>query len=346
MVEVQERIWRDPTHSYLRCFAQRIGVSARGKSRRLQRVLSDFGCEHSFARSCARVEEHYGFKLNAPAVRTVTLAQSRRAVTKLEKHYAKSFRSLPARGASTLVAQADGTMICTVEAGRRRKAPRPREWKEMRLVAAQAQGTTQVTYAATMGSVAEVGRRWGHCARDAGWALESRIHVVGDGAEWITLQRREVFGDQATQLTDFFHVSEYLGAAAEVCRAQAPRAWLRTQQKRLKRGAVQQVLEALEPCLEAATVDDADAPVRAAHRYLSNRLDALDYPAAIAADLPIGSGLIESGHKHVLHARLKGPGTAWLPANADAIAQLRVLRANDLWDDFWSNSTPPNRHLN
>lgn len=321
-------------------------MSARGKSRRLQRVLSDFGAEHSFAQSCARLQEHYGFKLNAPAVRTVTLAQSRRAAQKLEAHYGRSFRSLPARGASLLVAEADGTMICTLEAGRARKASRPREWKEMRLVAAQAHGSTQVTYGATMGSVVEAGRRWGHCARDAGWALESRLHVVGDGAEWITLQRREVFGEQASQLTDFFHVSEYLGAAAEVCRPQAPRAWLRTQQKRLKRGAVGQVIAALEPCLEAAAIDAEHAPVRAAHRYLSNRLDALDYPAAIAAQLPIGSGLIESGHKHVLHARLKGPGTAWLASNAETIAQLRVLRSNHLWDDFWSDSPLPKRHLN
>jgi hypothetical protein len=36
-----------------------------------------------------------------------------------------------------------------------------------------------------------------NAAREAGWALESRIHVVGDGAEWIRLQTREVFGDQA-----------------------------------------------------------------------------------------------------------------------------------------------------
>ncbi len=98
---------------------------------------------------------------------------------------------------------------------------------------------------------------------------------------------------------------------------------------------MQAVLEALEPSLEPATVTDESAPVRAAHRYLANRLEALDYPAALAQELPIGSGLIESGHKHVLHARLKGPGTAWLPAHADAIAQLRVLRSNQLWNDFW-----------
>lgn len=333
---MQERIWRDRTHRYLRCLPKRLGVSARGKSRALQRVLSDFGVEHSFARSCARLQEHYGFTINASAVRTVTLQQAARASAQLATHYAPSFRSLPAQGPEHLIAEADGTMICTVEAGRARGQPRPRQWKEMRLVAACAQGCTQVRYGATFGSVAEVGQRWGHCAKEAGWALASRIHVVADGAEWIRLQSREVFGDQAHVLTNFYHVSEYLGAAAQVCRPKADRQWLHTQQKRLKRGAVQTVLTALEPNLEPPTIPEEQAPVRAAHRYLANRLDALDYPAATAQKLPIGSGLIESGHKHVLHSRLKGPGTAWLPAHADAIAQLRVLRSNQLWNDFWS----------
>ena len=105
----------------------------------------------------------------------------------------------------------------------------------MRLLAAQAQGAAQATYAATFGSVAEAGRRWGHATREAGWGLRSRIHVVADGAEWITLQSREVFGAQATVLTDFYHVSEYLAAAGQVCRPGAPRQWLDRMEER--RGA-------------------------------------------------------------------------------------------------------------
>ena len=207
---------------------------------------------------------------------------------------------------------------------------------EIRLSAARAQGAADAHYAAGFHSVAETGRRWGHCARAAGWALESRIHVVADGAEWIALQSREVFGDQADVLVDFYHVSEYLAAAAAVCRPEAPRSWLHTQQKRLRRGAPRQVLAALEPFAEAGDGGE-EAPVRAAIRYLSHRLECLDYPRAIARDLPIGSGLIESGHKHVLQARLKKAGSAWLPANADALAQLRVLRANQQWDAYWEN---------
>ncbi len=135
--------------------------------------------------------------------------------------------------------------------------------------------------------VEEAGRRWGHCARDAGWALESRIHVVADGAEWIRLQSKEVFGNQADFLVDFYHVSEYLAGAAQACRPQAPRAWLRTQQRRLKRGASDLVVQAMEPYAEASSAPEEEAPVRAALRYLSNRLQCLDYPKALAQELPI-----------------------------------------------------------
>jgi hypothetical protein len=184
-------------------------------------------------------------------------------------------------------------LICTVDPDRARGGQRPRQWKEMRLLAAQAQGAVQATCAATFGSVAEAGRRWGHATREAGWGLRSHIHVVADGAEWITLQSREVFGPQATVLTDFYHVSEYLAAAGPVCRPGAPRPWLHTQQKRLRRGALAPVLAALAAQIEPESVPEENAPVRAARRYLENRRDALDYAGAIAPQLPIGSGLIE-----------------------------------------------------
>jgi DNA topoisomerase VI subunit B len=87
---------------------------------------------------------------------------------------------------------------------------------------------------------------------------------------------------------------------------------------------------------EPGNIPDEQAPVRNAIRYIKNRLDSLNYPAAIEKNLPIGSGLIESGHKHVLQARLKKPGCAWLPDNAHAMAQLRVLRANHQWTQLWT----------
>lgn len=335
LVSVIDRIWRSPTQKYLRPLPQRLGVTPRGRSRRLERVLTDFGCEHAFARAAQSVLEHYGFEVSASAVRTATLKHAQRAREGLEKQYAQSFRATPAMGAEHVIAEADGTLIRTVEPGPR-KGQRPRDWKEMRLVAAQAKGSVRTVYAATFGTVEQAGRRWGHCALEAGWGLNSRIQALGDGAEWIRLQSREVFQKQGVFLCDFYHVSEYLGEAAVTCRSQKPDAWRRTQQKRLKRGAVQKVIEALEPHLEPEGTDEEQSPVRNGHRYLSNRRDCLDYPSAIKLGLPIGSGMIESGHRHVLQARLKKAGAAWLRESADQIAHLRVLRANNHWAAFWN----------
>ena len=335
MVAVRDRIWRSQSQSYIRPLPGRLGVRSLGRSRRLERVLTDFGAEHSFARATSSVREHYGFEIGVSAVRDATLEHAQRARGQLQAQYEQPFRVLPAVGQAHVIAEADGTMICTVQPGPR-KGPRPRQWQEMRLVAAQAQDCATTVYGATFGSVEETGRRWGHVTRAAGWGLNSRIHAVGDGAEWIRLQSREVFGAQARFLCDFFHVSEYLGAAAPVCRPAQPDQWRRTQQKRLRRGDVAKVTAALAEHLEAQATPDEEAPVRAGQRYLNHRLDCLDYPGALALGLPIGSGMIESGHRHVLQARLKKAGTAWLPEHADQLAHLRVLRANDQWLSLWN----------
>jgi hypothetical protein len=334
-VTVCDRIWRSQTRSYVRPLPQRLGVTPRGRSRRLERVLTDFGCEHSFARAAGSVLEHYGFEIGVSAVRMATLEHAQRARAQLAAEYEQPFRVLPAVGDAHVIAEADGTMICTVQSGPR-KGKRPREWKEMRLVAAQAKDSATTVYGVTFGNVAETGQRWGHCTRQAGWGLNSRIHAVGDGADWIRLQSQEVFGAQGRFLCDFFHVSEYLATAAPTCRPAKADQWRRTQQQRLRRGNVQKVMETLEEHLEPVGTAEEEAPVRNGHRYLSNRLECLDYPRALELGLPIGSGMIESGHRHVLHARLKKAGTAWLAVHADQIAHLRVLRANHQWLSLWN----------
>lgn len=67
-------------------------------------------------------------------------------------------------------------------------------------------------------------------------------------------------------------------------------------------------MKALEPHLEIASKTDDKWPVRKCFRHLANRLDQLDYKAAIETGLPIGSGEIESSHRHVIQERFKTQG--------------------------------------
>ena len=97
------------------------------------------------------------------------------------------------------------------------------------------------------------------------------------------------------------------------------------------------MIENLAEHIESAHIDEIDAPVRKAHRYLTNRLDQLDYQGALNDQMPIGSGLIESGNKHVIQARLKIAGASWEKYNANNMIHARVIRANGQWYQFWNN---------
>lgn len=348
-MEVRESLWRLPAPvaiSYHRPFAARIHVTARGCSRALARAAADFGSERSFARAAEQLREHYGVRLSPTSLREATLRQARAIAARAAG--AGPVRTLPARGRTkVVVAEADGTMLPIVTPQATLESPDKRRgrkvcWQEARLAAARAQGSTRTLFGATLeGGVEETGVRWGQAARAAGWGLDSRIHAVGDGAPWLAEQVKAQFGKQGGYLLDFFHVSEYLAAAGlHPGDPPAAKAWLAAQQQALKASRSVAVLACLAAGSEPAQVPDEAAPVRCAHRYLSNRPEQLDYAGALAADLPIGSGLIEAGHRHVLHARLKVSGAWWLPGNAEAMIQARVARANGQWAASWQTSHP------
>lgn len=134
---------------------------------------------------------------------------------------------------------------------------------------------------------------------------------------------------------DFYHLSEYLGAAACAIKGPAAQSWLWRQQERMKANQSGQVLAALARSREAETVADVSAPVRRCERYIQARRDYLDYKGAIERGWPIGSGEIESGHRSVLQARLKLSGAWWKEENAEKMLALRVARANGEWRSYW-----------
>ena len=333
MEEAQWRLGR--RGPLLRPFCDRAGVRPRGRSRRLQRALVDFGAEASFARAAARVQEHYGLDVSAEAVRQHTLMHGAQisALTVTP----------PKRVTPTLITQLDGSMIPIVvppATGKDRRRGKQLLWREARLCLARPHDSATPCYGATLGSVSVAGELWRDIARAAGLGERTHVHGVGDGAEWILAQFQEQFGRQGDYLVDFYHVSEYLAAAAAVLRPKQPKAWLHRQQGRLLENKATAVLRALAAHMEPE--DTPEAPVRTAHRYLAQRRAHLDYAGAHAQGLNIGSGEIESGHRHVIQ-RLKLAGSWGREPNAEKLLALRVARANHLWHRYW---TTPNPALN
>lgn len=317
----------------MRPFASTAQVKCRGYSLGLERVLADFGADLAFAQVPVKVREHYGIEVSVSAVREV----SERHGAALQRDVAVVPR-LPARGLRRAIAEMDGSMIPVVQIaegvgdGRRRRQVC---WQEARLCLAGVPDSQQRFYGATLGSVEQAGREWKAAAVRAGVGLSTHVHCVSDGAAWIINQAQQQFGSQATYVVDFYHVSEYLAAAAKAVAPAAQASWLRRQQECLKANQVELVLAQLAPVAEPASVASSEAPVRACVRYLQNHIEHLDYQTALSEGLPIGSGEIESGHRTVIQARLKISGAWWRVENAAKLLALRVARANGEWESYW-----------
>lgn len=333
MLLIEEVLRLGRRGSRFRPFSQSAGLKPRAYSRALQRALTDFGAEESFARAAARVHEHYGIEIGASPVRACTLKHGRSIL--------KAANKIQLPPAQAIITQIDGSLIPVVqsvsEAEDRRKNKKL-IWREVRLCSARPVGKAQSLYGATLGSLETTACLWRETAERAGLTDQTHVHGVGDGAPWIVEKFEENF-PIGQFLLDFYHVSEYLGKAGlSICGEKKARTWLRRQQGRLLQNQWRKVLRALEGHLEPLDRSAEATPVRAAYRYISERRGQLDYVTATQKGYPIGSGEIESGHRHVVQQRLKVPGGWWTELNAQRMLNLRTARSNGTWEHYWSSN--------
>jgi hypothetical protein len=293
--------------------------------------LTDFGAEESFGRAVSRVREHYGIEVPASAVRRITLQHGKKIGANIEVGRHQTVKEM--------VTQMDGSMIPIVQPGQAADARKNKTllWREARLCCAHSLGQTHRIYGATLGSVENASWLWRQTAERAGLGKETYVHGVGDGAGWIVDRFNENFRTQGAYLLDFFHVSEYLATAAlAIAGEKKSKTWLHRQQERLLNNQLNGVLRNLQKHQEP--IISAEAPVRSAYRYLDQRRDNLDYMQAQKHRRPIGSGEIESSHRHVVQQRLKLAGSWWKEQNAQTMLNLRVARANNDWDPYWTSN--------
>jgi len=294
--------------------------------------MTDFGADHAFGRVPDKLQEHYGIEMPVSTIQRTTEQHAQRIY---DQAAAQEIGPGTAVGV-TFIGELDGSMVPVVEpspAANDKRKGKALSWKEVRLSLVHRQGGVTPTFGGNFaGGVEESGRQWWRCAAKAGFGPGSELHAVGDGAPWIANQVEMHFGPQGHYLVDFFHLCEYLSAAAKVCAPADSRAWLEVQKDRLKANQVAAVLDSLAPFV---TADHDDDPVTACARYLRNRRGQLDYQGAIQRDLPIGSGEIESAHRYIIQERIKLPGAWWSPAHIKTMLALRLNRANREWETYW-----------
>ena len=77
--------------------------------------------------------------------------------------------------------------------------------------------------------------------------------------------------------------------------------------------------------------------IKKACRYLANRTRTrlMRYADALRDGLPIATGVIEGACRYLVKDRMDRTGACWSLEGAEAVLQLRALRASDDFDEYW-----------
>jgi len=138
---------------------------------------------------------------------------------------------------------------------------------------------------------------------------------------------------------DFPHAAERVCQIGDVVLGEgtaASTSWRTEQLHQLKHDGASELL----PKLRSFATAHLNVPgVSENLAYLEKRVAQMQYPNFQAQGWPIGSGVVESGNKVVVEARLKGAGMHWARASVNPMLSVRNAVCNDRWEEAWQQSS-------
>lgn len=162
---------------------------------------------------------------------------------------------------------------------------------------------------------------------------------IADGASdnWTFLKKHT-----DTQITDFYHASEYLASASQAIfhkNQESKRVqWLEQHCHDLKHNkdaVIKQLKEFSdirdEKKLSAVNKEKLDATIT----YFTNQGNRMNYYNYRERHLPIGSGVTEAACKTIIKQRLCRSGMRWKNRGASIVIALKCLVQSRRWGQFW-----------
>jgi hypothetical protein len=166
-----------------------------------------------------------------------------------------------------------------------------------------------------------------------------KVVAVNDGAAWI-----QSFIDyhcpQAIRVLDFAHAQTYVAAVGKAlygAESETFPQWYAKMSKQLGTKAPQRTLNDLRFLWTQNQSHPQAAEIEQAIGYLERRRTMIDYPHFRKKGIPIGSGIVESGHKVVMQRRMKQAGMRWAEENLNPMLALRMAICNKRWASSWTD---------
>jgi hypothetical protein len=306
-----------------------LGLPSEGEvSSAMERRILDFGVNTSFEAAAERWSVHYPRAISSNLVRRVVDRVGRRAEA-AHSELTLQCAALPTPEAlpRMVVVGDDGSMLNTREQG----------WKEAKVavVAAsngfeQAQTSRELRdarYVAVLGGQGEFRNALAAALAAARADEVGRVVWLGDGAREIWTLASELC-PFAVQVLDFMHAVQHGAECGRVLLGDDPAAsslWLTRLRQLLDSSSPEAAIRELMDCLPLTSTEEEVAALDGVIGYYRSNEARMRYAEFRERGLPIGSGIVESAHKHVLQSRMKQAGQRWSLKRARRMARLRAV---------------------
>jgi hypothetical protein len=325
-------------------------ISNDGRSEAVNRALSDFGIEDSFGRAGKRFKEHYHYDIGSSAVYRSTKKTATQAMEYIETKLSSfdSEKEKEKLSIETMLVELDGCEIRTaqlnvIEDSKERtpvydnpKKEKIISWRDVRLGFVRPIDSEQKIFVGKMDLYPVVINQLHNAAELIGMTQTTHVVGVADGGNGLSEELKRQFPGMQFVL-DKSHLKDHFYETAEemgICKADRPK-WVNPRIKAISNGEVKKTMQELQEEYN----QNPNQRLKRLLGYIERFNDALNYNEFKDKGYPIGSGEIESAHKSIPQKRLKIPGASWDKESIDPMLALRILRADDWWEDFWNDRT-------
>jgi len=140
-------------------------------------------------------------------------------------------------------------------------------------------------------------------------------------------------------LVDFIHVAQYVWQAALAffpADREKQDAWVLPRLLEILRGKAGYVAGGMRRSATRQSMATAERkPVDQGADYLLHYAPFLGFDEALAAGLPIATGVVEGACRHLVNDRMNITGARWSLQGGEAVLRLRALRSSGDFDDYW-----------
>jgi hypothetical protein len=294
-------------------------------SNAMERRIFDFGVNDTFQSAAERWSIHYPTTISSNLVRRVVDRVGRRCeAAPSELSLQQACRPSSEEPAQSLVVAGDGSMLLT----------REESWKEAKVaVVARAEdiieeknrrSVSEARYVAVLGGKEEFGASL-KAALEAERADEvTNVVWLGDGPEnWTLASELCPF---AVQVLDIQHAVQNGMDCGKVLLEsdECVSLWERRIRQLLDAPSPDAAIGELMECLPETTSEEEVAALSSLVGYYRHNEARMRYTCFRELGLPIGSGIVESAHRHVLQVRMKRAGQRWAVKRARRMARLRA----------------------